>query len=66
MEEGASKSKELRRPRLDMGKDIFSQLTAAFDDLATQGKVCANLEVKFLHNEIYLRLLHWTQNLMYR
>ena len=50
--------RELQRPRLDTGKNIFSQLTSVFDDLPTQSKVKVEGPVETVNTDGDTTIVH--------
>ena len=56
-------SKELSRPRLDTGKDIFSQLTAVFDELPTHPKSKLDIPVETVNTDGDTTIIHISDSL---
>ncbi len=56
-------SKELSRPRLDTGKDIFSQLTSVFDDLPSGAKSKLDAPVETVNTDGDTTIIHISDSL---
>ena len=56
-------SKELSRPRLDTGKDIFTQLTAVFDELPTNAKSKLDIPVETINTDGDTTIIHISDSL---
>ena len=55
--------KELSRPRLDTGKDIFSQLTSVFDELPTNTKSKLDIPVENVNTDGDTTIIHISDSL---
>ena len=53
-----AESKELTRPRLDTGKDIFTQLTAVFDETPANAKSKLDIPVETVNTDGDTTIIH--------
>ena len=51
-------SKELKRPRLDTGRNIFSQMTSVFDDVSTASVVKSDGPVESINSDGDTTIIH--------